>query len=404
MSRRVFEILIILFVVLGAMEFLKVYFLPFNQIKYIQLAGIGIVFLIVIIEYVYNREKRFHPFFGKEIFLILLSVILSMFTAYSGHGQSFAITFIAQRFMYFYIFYFLLHVLRVQPGDVENFIVIFGIAISILYLLQYVIYPRVIFDVRIAKERGTLRIFLPGVSFVIMNFFIALVKFFKQYEIKWLGLVFLSLMIIIFLGTRQIIFSVMLITIIYLLTSKQIKSKILLIPIGFLALIPIFFLFENIINELLNLSERQGTGSDEVQRVKTITFFLTEFYPNKMAYFIGNGVDSQNSDYGVEIQRLRIDGNYYLSDIGIIGNYIRYGVLFLFSVFSILIKVFKYKLSDNLFYIKLYFSMIALLLVTGGDFGDVFSYVPLLMLLYLIDVDLYESTANKLNVKTQDNG
>ncbi len=397
MGRKAFEISIIIFAIAGALDFFALSFIPFNVIKYIQLLSIGLIFLIVGIEYVYNREERFYPFFGKEVFIILLSIFLSMFGAYAGHGQSFGITFIAQRFMYFYIFYFLLHVLRADPRDIEKIIIGLGITITIFYLVQYVLYPKVIFNVRISKERGTLRIFLPGISFVMINFYYSMVRFFTKYEFKWGALFFLSFMIIVFLGTRQILFSSLLIMIVFLITSKRIQSKLVLIPLGMLALIPIFFLFENIINEMLTLSKKQSSGEDDVQRIKTITFFLTDFYKNNIAYLVGNGVDSQNSPYGVEIQQMRIEKKYYLSDIGIIGNYVRYGVLFLVGAISILIKVFKYKLSPNLQYIKLYVAMITILLLTGGDFGDVYSYVPLLLMLYLIDVDLYDQTAKKAN-------
>ncbi len=394
-QRRTFEIVTILVIILGSLEFFKIYFLSEFILKQIQIGSLGLILMFIIIEYIYNREERFVPTFSIEIGLILLAVFASMFIAFNEHGQNFKTSLIAQRFMYFYAFYYMLHALRIKPDDLITIIVILGVLISILYIVQYSIHPFELFVVRVEEERGTLRIFFPGQSYIFMTYFFSLLKFFDKYKYYWLLITLLTFTIVILLGTRIIITTSILCTLIFLLTSKKVKSKLILIPLGILLIVPFYFLFQDIFTNLIELSQRQRVTFSENARVKAVQFFLSEFFPTKLSYILGNGADSLNSMYGQKVNQIREQLGYYQGDIGLIGDYTKFGLIFVGAVFSIYFRTltayYPYKYRFMFYYIL----FIAILFLFSGDFGNVSAYIPVLMVLYIIDINKHDKKYNE---------
>ncbi|MCF8374381.1 MAG: hypothetical protein K9H64_22350 [Bacteroidales bacterium] len=363
----------------------------------IELGSLGLMLLFILIDSIYNREERINASFSKEIGFMLLALFLSMYVANTAHGQSFQITFIAQRHMYFYIFYFFLHGLRLRPNDVVKIIVGLGILISLLYLVQYVAYPRELFRVRISDERGTLRIFFPGQSFIFMTFYFSLLKFFEKYKYPWLILTGLTFVIIILLGSRLILLTTVVISGYFLLTSDKVRSKLLLIPVGIMALLVFLFVFQGIFTQLVDISKGQQANFAEDVRVRAAVFFLTEFFPNTLSYILGNGVESLNSEYGIMVYQIRDELHFFQGDIGIIGDYTQFGVIFVFVAASIYIKTLTAKYPYEYKFLYYYMLFITLLMLMSGDFGNVGAYLPILMILYVIDVAKHDAKFDKIN-------
>ena len=390
-TRRLTEIIFVFVIILGALEFFDVRALGESILKMVQLGSLGVMILFILIDYIYNREERIQALFSKEIGFMLLAVLLSMFIANTEQGQSYKITFIAQRYMYFYIFYFFLHGLRIRPDDLVKIIVGFGILISLLYLVQYILYPTVLFDVRISEERGTLRIFFPGQSFIFMTFFFSVLKFFEKYKYPWLILTGLTFVIIILLGSRLILLTSVLIAGYFLLTSDKVRSKIILIPIGIIGLLAFLFIFRGIFTQLIDITKGQQVNFADDVRVRAATFFLTDFFPNTLSYFLGNGAESLNSPYGMKVYQIREDLNFYQGDVGIIGDYTQFGIIFVLTAASIYIKTLSAKYPYEYKFLYYYMLFISLLMLMSGDFGNVSAYIPVLIIMYIIDVSKHDS-------------
>ncbi|KAF5029094.1 hypothetical protein DSECCO2_652180 [anaerobic digester metagenome] len=190
------------------------------------------------------------------------------------------------------------------------------------------------------------------------------------------------------MGTRQLLFSMFLLTMLNILLSRKVKSKLMVILLAAFAAIPVILMFQDIFTSIISLSKEQSQGFEENIRVLAGTFFLTDFFPNNLAYITGNGADSANSGYGMTIQMYKDVFGFYQSDIGIIGDFSKFGILFLTGVFSILYRILKTRLSDDLNYIKYFFLFVILTGITGaGPFGDANSIVTISIILYLADVD-----------------
>jgi hypothetical protein len=385
------KISILLLIALAALELFNFSFLGANLTKSFQMAGIGMLFIILIVNTVYQKEVNFEKHFNFEVFIILLGVILSMFMAQWGHDQPISTTLVAQRFMYFYLLYWVLHSVKPNIEDIEKIILWLGIAFSILYLIQFIAYPTVVFDVRIAPDRGTVRIFLAGFSFLVLAYFLTLNKLFEDFSLGRLFSILLFISILILMGTRQVIFSVMLLTLMNILFSKKVKSKILIVLLVSTAIVPVIILFQDIFLNLIDLSKTQSESVAENVRIRAAIFFLTELFPNTFSYFTGNGADSTNSYYGFLIQMYRDAYGFYQSDIGIIGDYTKFGALFLIGAFSILFRIIFGRLAGNSVYIRFFLISVLLTLFTGGGpFGQADSIVAICFILYIIDVNKHE--------------
>lgn len=129
--------LILFFIVLSALELFNFSFLGSDVIKVFQLAGIGLTVAVLFVQLIYQKEERFKKHYYIEILLIFLGVVLSMFMAHWGHDQSLGTTLVAQRFMYFYLVYWVLHSIKITTDDVERVIYWLGLTYSVFTFYNF---------------------------------------------------------------------------------------------------------------------------------------------------------------------------------------------------------------------------------------------------------------------------
>lgn len=379
---------IALFIILTSLELFNFAFIGKEITKVAEIAGIGVALMVIILQLIYHKGEGFRMTYKWEVGLILFSLVTSMFMAYSAHNQNLQTTLIAQRFMYFYLFYYALHMLRIPDTDLERIILYLALIYVFFYVIQYFAYPKIIFKVRVIEERGTIRIFQVGLSYMILAYFYVLNRSFDKLTLRGIGMLFLFFSVIILMGTRQLLFSMFLLTMLNILLSRKVKSRLLVILLAVFAAIPVILMFQDIFTSIISLSKEQSLGFEENIRLLAGTFFLTDFFPNNLAYITGNGADSANSGYGMTIQMYKDVYRFYQSDVGMIGDFSKFGILFLAGVFSILYRTLKTRVSDDLNYIKYFFLFAVLTGITGaGLFGEANSIVTISIILYLSDVD-----------------
>ncbi|HAH57999.1 MAG TPA: hypothetical protein DCL86_07615, partial [Bacteroidales bacterium] len=76
--------------------------------------------------------------------------------------------------------------------------------------------------------------------------------------------------------TRQFIMSILLVSLANVLLSKQVKSKALIILLLALAAIPIVIMAQDVIVNMVTLTQQQSKNIHENTRIVAATFFLTE--------------------------------------------------------------------------------------------------------------------------------
>ncbi|MCD4696072.1 MAG: hypothetical protein K8S16_07500, partial [Bacteroidales bacterium] len=281
--------------------------IPKNLVHAFSAAMILLMVTVILMGLIYDRSERFKHHFGMEIMLIFLALLLSSFGAKWGHDQGFPLTMWAQKGMYFYLFYFFLHTIRIRPKEIERLIFIISILYIVSFMLQYVAFPKILFDARVEEDRGTVRIFLPGKSFVVVMYFYFLQLFFERTKPKYLIFCLLTFIVTLLQGTRSALGLLLLGTIFNLIFSKRVKSRFLILFLLILCIIPIFFVFQDILMNLVLVSEDQSENSEDDIRVRSATFFLTDFYPGALNYLIGNGESHMGSAYGMRIFYYKIN-------------------------------------------------------------------------------------------------
>lgn len=384
MAKRI----IITFIILASLSMFKIAFLGEGILKVVELAGIGVILLVILLQFIYNHGEGFVFSFKWEMVMIFTSILLSMLMASSGHDQGIGTTAIAQRSMYFYFFYFALHLIKISNEDLEKLMLYLAVAHVLFYMMQFMAHPTKIFEVRTSEDRGTLRIFLPGLSYLMLAYFYVLNRLFKDFSVGRLALLFFFFSVFVLMGTRQIILSMFMLTMVNVLLSKRVKSKSLILLLVLLSVVPIVFMFQEIFVNMLSVSQEQSEGFEEDIRVRAATFFLVDLFPNKISYITGNGADSASTSYGAMIQTARDAFGYYQSDVGLIGDYSKFGAFLVIAALSIMIRILAGKLSEDFIYIKYFYINILMTLFTGGGaFGEGDSIVAVCFTLYMIDVD-----------------
>ncbi len=359
-----------------------------------EFLGVGIIIVLLLLHIVYGDQKAYPHQFALFILLIFLSLVTSMMMAKFSRDQNFAATMIAQRAIYYYLFYFLLHQLKVRPSDLERIFIIFGFLDVVLYLIQFFLFPRIIFDVFILAHRGTVRIYLKGLDYLAISYFMCMQAFFRTNRIKYLIYTLVFFSIFVLLGGRQTMAIMAFTLIMFLIFSKKVRSRLL---IGFcvaVSIILVFIMFQGIFEAMLVQSVRdRSLGSDYV-RILSSKYFLTDFFKSPWAYITGNGMFANDTSYGIEVDRLMTHG-FYLGDIGLIGNYALFGVFFVAGVLGICIKSLVAKIGENHIYIRYMIIAIMLSLITGGGFAKADFICFIACLMYMIDISNYKLSQNQ---------
>jgi hypothetical protein len=378
---------IVVIIVLGSLAFFEPVFLDRQTIGLIHLGITGLILALLILYSVYDTSKKIRSSFTLEIILLFFAVCLSMIGAFVFHYQQVRITLLAQRVIYLFLFYFLLLQLKPEPRFVIRLFIVISLIWSVLYIIQWIAFPTQLFGNQMFKDRNTIRIFLPGVTYAVISYFVCLLKFLKTSHYKYLFPLLLLLLVFVLLGTRQLLGPTLLITILAVVQSKRIQSKVFITLLGIASIVPIYFIFQDIINAMIDITLQQGGKFAENIRFKAVMFYLYRFAPGKLSFLIGNGAYSGHSVYGIMMDNYSKIFGYYLSDIGIIGEFILYGIIFVTAELIILFKIALIKYSEEFHFIKyVVYSMFFSIFVGAGAFVTAEGIVMICLILYLVDV------------------
>lgn len=184
-------------------------------------------------------------------------------------------------------------------------------------------------------------------------------------------------------------------TIVQLLFSDRVKSKALIGTLVVSSLVPAFFLFHDIFEGIFRATIEESANVNENVRIMAIQYYLFNIIPDNLAYFTGIGAPSERSPLGQMTASLSEQYGYFLSDIGIIANYVTYGVLFVIGIIIIIYRSLKLKLASDMQYMKFFLIFEAyLMLPIAAGFAYSGSIVVFCCIFYLLDISNYESRVN----------
>ncbi|NBC81814.1 MAG: hypothetical protein GVY19_00380 [Bacteroidetes bacterium] len=388
MLKRKILLVFTFIIIISHGELFSLMFIP-REARLLSGFFMNIIFVILIIaNYLYFNKgnENIKKHFSILILLMLLSVLGSLLVAKYHHHQPYYLTLWRSKNQFFFLFYFYLHSFHFTRKEVEDLILAVGFSSLVVFFAQYAVYPTMILDARVAEDRGTVRIFFKLLYFVTPCYFYYLNGFFKEKKTLHLLLALLFLSTFVIQGSRQFIATMVVLTMVNILVSKQVKAKVLILAVTIVGLVGVYFMFQDVFNEMVEVTIEQGTDARESVRERSAKFYLFEFNPRPLAYLLGNGQAHFASPYGMRIYMIWTYYGYFMADIGIIGDYVTYGALYALCAILIFARLLYFRVSPELSHFKYFILYLVLIqLTTSGAFGS--ANLGIFMVAYLWDVD-----------------
>ncbi len=378
---------IVLIIVLSLGLFSFTVMSPF--LNFLYLIALLFVLLGLAIHRTENVNYRYLKFKNIILGFIFLRV-LSVIPASLYHEQNIIDTLIVERTVFLWLFYFLLHKLKINPRVVLKIIISVGVIWSIMTIIQQFTYPLYLFASRednetgdVSYRAGVYRYLIKGLQYGVLAGFYYLVHFFHSRRIKDFLLYSLFFIGIFFHSARQFIASFFFSSALLLVYLKGNIKKIAIFSFVLIG-IAFFMVFDSLFAGYVTQS--QEDLNDENIRLLGLNFFGIEYFPHWLGNILGNGKPYSGSSYGKEYFDYIIDSlSLYREDVGIIGTYNQYGILYSLLVVFALVKILLIKVAQQHLFVKL-FSIFSLILLALSEYSYDPSVIPFFCLLfYLID-------------------
>jgi hypothetical protein len=263
------------------------------------LSAVVIIFGILI-----KKKKKYTPFkFKKLIYLFYFGMFINFLMMFFYNGSSlYDSVFVLLNYSGF-LLYFYLHRYNYNEKTIISMIVIIALMVSFFMLVQQVIKPIPIFNQLelhpwYLDQRGTARVRIPGMALVVFSYFLYLFKYLKTFKIRYIGINFFFLAILIMQGFRSILLALFICSILLYWYGVEVKNRISLkkiFSIGLMGMFALFAVFQieylrNIFEEMfLQVEEDQKIGDNNI-RVFSFIYYLWVIKNEFWMYFTGNGL------------------------------------------------------------------------------------------------------------------
>ena len=318
------------------------------------------------------------------IYLTVLSFTASI-SAYVYHNQPYYLSFYSARFALYFGLYSFLHQYKFDPDYVLKVIMFFGLVWATIMVVQSFTFPKMLFAEKLLetyeyleRARGTIiRVNLKDVRFGVLALVVLVNRYSTSRALNLYSgflLVFL-ISAIIRTGTRQIIFSCFVLSVLLYFNADRRKKSSRYAWFGLIVL-PMSFALAYLVTinlgslELLASSLKDDLTSSNIRYLAGV-FYLFEYWPSYspyVAYILGNGIEHGQSEYGREI----IDKHwqtlhFYREDVGIIGAYSKFGLLYVISYFTLFYRLIKMKSLPQNLYIRYFIIFLLITSLTGRN-------------------------------------
>ncbi len=381
---RQLEIVFVFLLIIISLKFFDAQFLNDSILNYLLFLTL-IVSVVISVPYLAPAIKGF----VFPIQLLLASMLISIFMAGLYWEQSLLNSFIATApYLIFFFFFYLLHI-KFPIITLEKIIVIYGVLYILLYVFEFINSPTVYFGKPLwgdefVESRGIIRIIFPGGGVFILTTFLSINKLTSQKKNRWfwLLLTLAGLIIPVLQVTRQFIAGILLIFLYHAIRTFSLSKKVLI----FIVFIAAFLFLQQsnlpIIKGLIEATQRDANLGGDYIRVLAGEYFLTDFAPNRITQFFGNGVPYYGvSNFGFYVDFLGVTHEYFLSDVGIIAVYAMFGIPAIIAYLLIWFKSFTIPLPKEYQYLKYY---LWFMLLTSLTWYTTYHYHYLVVTVYVL--------------------
>ena len=309
--------------------------------------------------------------YSALIKLFIVCIFCSCISSYVYRGQHSIYTTFTQSFVYLGLaFYFVCSRLKIKINELEKSLVIIGLISVVAYLVQYAVYPTVIFADALNEYTTEIRIRMCGSLIYSFLFFYGINKYVTKHSAKYLlyaGLAFICIMI---MGFRSLTLSLLILGFFeYLYVSgtsiKRIKQ---LLPIVIL----IFVLSQlDIVNDkIAEMLARQDRGDSfdntDYVRYAEFDYYWNRYFTNGIERFFGSGLATMGTEFYNFTMR-NYEYNMYWNDWGIVGLSWIFGIPAAVLLYYCYLKAILAKIPKEYVYLKAIFAFLILTSVTSAE-------------------------------------
>ncbi|SKC18970.1 hypothetical protein [Dyadobacter psychrophilus] len=335
--------------------------------------------------------------FSFPIKMISISIICSIFMAYISWGQEFSYSVSTVPYLLWFVFFYLVQI-QFPTNKIENTTLIYGVAYIILYFFQFTHSDVVYFGFKeeFSEDRGIIRINFPGAGIFFLAYFIALNKVSEKTKLRPFLIIFLIMGVVVTVlqVTRQSIALILLITIYHFVKNVSLVKKIAIV-LAFAICGAIFLSFDLPIFQGLAETQKE-TVSDGSKYIRVLAgeFFLNDFSPNMLSRIFGNGFPNFTSNYGKYMLFLSDTYGFYITDIGLIGVYVMFGIFALIGYLIIFLKTITLYVSPDFYYVKYYMWLLMVTCLTSDACFSINFMISNVFALYCFHVACQQHRAN----------
>lgn len=350
-----------------------------------------ILFLLAIL--VFYGQTKTRIIFKNEILGLMVIPFLSAIPCYLYRHQEIGDTFLATKYLLFWLFYFVLIKCAYDNQKVLRAMKKLAFIVALIFIFQQVLYPGFyLFDdagnsMDLEQRNGMYRFRLFWIiPYVYIAFYYFLEKYIKTKEIRSFLLVAFLIIPIYLTLTRQIWFCILLPAFFYpLINNTRISAKkFFQLAISFILLYIVYLNIDVIVGKQLMERTQNENSSDNV-RVLAMNFYGLEYWENWFNVLLGNGRPyGFANEYARYINNMETNYNLFRSDIGIVGVFSLYGIAYIIALLALYIKTFRnFKYLSTYLRLLVIASILNLPLACWTDFPIYMSIIY-----FLIDRDV----------------
>ena len=382
---------ILLVLVLISIKFFNYRFYTGDIMRVLDLFSI----LIIVLFYILNKNRICSKmYFKREILFLVIWPFLVSIPCYIFRGQSITLSLLCGRVGLAWLLYFILHKIAMRQETILKIFKFVAFTAVGIFIIQQLLYPDLYlfgepedseYVDEIEYRNGLLRFrIFDCVYYMIVIYFIYLTSLFQSFQRKNLIVMFFLLLGVYLTLTRQTwIISLLPFPIYYIFISKMTVTRKFIILIMIITLCSFLYINLSVIigDELVETTTSQ-IESDDDARALAYYYFGVEYWNSFVNVLLGNGIPAFGTPYYNHIISMK-DLHMFRSDVGIVGTFSTYGLIYCLVFIYIHFKILKRSRYLSPFLTLTFIASLINLPFAAWCF-------PILMscLLYIVDIEL----------------
>lgn len=330
------------------------HFLSYGEIDPTRIGQIQKVIYLIFMSYIFlgNGPRNWNRHaFSSSVMVLMLFPLFSVIPGYLFHHQS-IIASVYALWGYFgpLLFYFYLHKTRPNPGALLKILLSFAVIWSLLELIQQFTYPAYWFYTRgddalstgIEIRNGVYRFNILPWGFALISAMYAWSRLLNdKVTLKYILILAISLAGIYLYVSRTVTLATAAGLFILLMLTKGKAKKLKLKIIGVFVLIGVALNVQYLFPDFVETTQSQYENLDDDIRMAATLYYGVEYFENWVCNLLGNGIPTPFSAYGEHIATMQEDYGLWRVDIGLVGDYNEYGIIYVLGVLWVFFRAYK---------------------------------------------------------------